>query len=183
MVQFREKSLTGVSLREAFDSVADVCREGGVPLILNADLLDRFPPSAVFNGLHLNAKQVSAQEESPISPDIISRSGGLPGYSAHTLEEVKKAYSLGFQFITLSPIFETPSKQGILQPVGPDLIRRAKIQCPNLPVIALGGINPATARECINAGADGIAVMRAICSAANPKTAARELTDILRKSR
>jgi thiamine-phosphate pyrophosphorylase len=49
-----------------------------------------------------------------------------------------------------------------------------------LPLVAIGGIHPGNATELLQAGADGLAVVSAICSAANPQAAAAAFQDILR---
>jgi thiamine-phosphate pyrophosphorylase len=50
-------------------------------------------------------------------------------------------------------------------------------------LIAIGGINPSNAGEVMEAGADGIAVVSAICSAPDPEPAARELRVIVDRLR
>jgi thiamine monophosphate synthase len=54
-------------------------------------------------------------------------------------------------------------------------------QAVRVPVIGIGGINRDNAREVMVAGADGIAVISAVCSADDPEAAARELVSATRR--
>ncbi|MGE0686669.1 MAG: thiamine phosphate synthase, partial [Dehalococcoidia bacterium] len=48
-----------------------------------------------------------------------------------------------------------------------------------LPVIGIGGINASNAAQVMQAGASGVAVISAVCSADDPKAAAEELVKII----
>ncbi len=77
--------------------------------------------------------------------------------STHTIEELKKAETLGADMATFSPIFETPNK-GV--PVGLEVLRTATSQV-NIPVLALGGIlTEEQIRACERSGASGFASIR-----------------------
>jgi thiamine-phosphate pyrophosphorylase len=101
----------------------------------------------------------------------------VAGYSAHDASEVALMTGRGVDFVTLSPVFETPSKAGILEPCGVGEITRARAKVAGAVVVGLGGIDGTNCRPVIRAGADGIAVMRAIMGSTNPEAAARELRD------
>jgi hypothetical protein len=111
-----------------------------VPLIANAHDL----PEAGFR--HYTSAQLHALTAAPVQP---------AGASAHDLDEALRAEGLGFRYITLSPIFPTPSKPG--HPgIGIERLREVCARA-SLPVFALGGIDADNARRCIDAGAWGIA--------------------------
>ena len=77
--------------------------------------------------------------------------------STHTIEELKKAESLGADMATFSPIFDTPNK-GL--PVGLEMLRSVTAQV-TIPVLALGGIlTEEQVRACEVAGASGFASIR-----------------------
>jgi thiamine-phosphate pyrophosphorylase len=86
--------------------------------------------------------------------------GLLLGLSASSLEEAIDAEALGAAYIGAGPVWATPSKEDADPPIGLDglaLICRATV----VPVVAIGGIDATNARDCIRAGAAGVAVIRA----------------------
>lgn len=95
----------------------------------------------------------------------------LVGRSCHDAAELRAAADLGLDYVTLSPIYPTPSKPGYGPALGPAMagLLRDTPRCP--PVYALGGITPERAAECRTAGAYGIAVMGAVMRAADPAAA------------
>lgn len=77
------------------------------------------------------------------------------GYSTHSLEEIRRAEGHGARYVTLSPIFPSPSKPG--DPgLGIERLRQIASRT-SLPLFALGGIDRVTALQSIAAGAYGIA--------------------------
>jgi len=83
----------------------------------------------------------------------------------------------GADYLFHGPVFETPSKEGLLEPTGIDGFRAALDRRPraDLPVLALGGLTPARAPELLAAGAHGIAVIGAVLGAASPRQALLDL--------
>ena len=64
-------------------------------------------------------------------------------------------------FFVFSPVFDTPSKRGILAPSGVTGLGQALGLCGTVPVVALGGVGPENVAACFRAGAHGIAAIRA----------------------
>ena len=104
-------------------------------------------------------------------------SAALIGVSAHSLEDVARAGAQGADYVTLSPIYESGSKPGYGPALGVGVLTEAKRF--NVPAVALGGIIPARAGECILAGARAVAVMGAIMAAGCVDGALLALTDAL----
>lgn len=94
------------------------------------------------------------------------------GYSAHSLEQVRQAGREGAGYVIFSPIFQTRSKPRA-EPAGLDALAEACAADCDLPVIALGGITPANAGECLRAGAHGVAVLSGIVRAGDVDLATR----------
>jgi len=83
------------------------------------------------------------------------------GASVHSLEEGARAVGEGAEFLLFGPVWNTPSKKGILAARGTALLARLCRELP-VPVAAIGGIQrQSQARECRAAGAYGVAVLRA----------------------
>lgn len=157
-VVYREKDLDESERSSLGLEIAD----RGVPLIVasNAALAEAL--GAI--GLHLAADDPSTSY------------GGLVGRSCHDGDEIERARAEALDYVTLSPVFETPSKPGY----GPGLrlvgLSRAAGSA-SMPVYALGGVTPANARECIDAGAAGVAVMGAVMSSGSPTDVAHRLVE------
>ncbi len=83
------------------------------------------------------------------------------GRSVHSLEEGASAVKEGADFLLFGPVWDTPSKAGILAARGTDLLARLCREL-GVPVVAIGGIRrEARAREARAAGAYAVAVLRA----------------------
>jgi thiamine-phosphate diphosphorylase len=95
------------------------------------------------------------------------------GLSTHSPEQARAAQAAGADYVAIGSMFPTGTKPNF-QLVGPALIRavRADIRAP---IIAIGGITADNVGEVIRAGADGVAVVSAICAAADPERATRHL--------
>ena len=104
---------------------------------------------------------------------------GLIGVSAHSTAEATALLRAGADYVTLSPIFLTDSKPGYGPALGLDVLT-AVAAAPG-PIIALAGITPNNAAQCLAAGASGIAVMGEIMRAADPEAAVRRFLAAIEK--
>lgn len=169
-VQFREKSAPPEHALECWNAVSQVCRNGRVPLFLNADLLSMLGNVANFENVHFNSRTLGAHGmELPLR---------LRGYSAHEIDDAAEAFSQGVQFVTLSPIYATASKPGALGR-GVSFIKEARKALPSRALLALGGVDEKNADACMKAGADGIAVIGALFGSSQPFHAAKRLREIV----
>ena len=96
----------------------------------------------------------------------------LIGVSTHNRQEALQAQDNGADYITFGPVFDTPSKAGLLKPVGVEEIQKLKNEI-DLPIVAVGGINEKNVESVLNGGADCIAVISSIMQADDPEDAAR----------
>ena len=102
-------------------------------------------------GIHLTSNQFSEIE--------IAKSLGLEVIiSCHTLEEIRMAQHLGADFATISPIFNSPNKG---EPIGIEILNKAKEIATTTKIIALGGIDTNEKLELVKStDADGFASIR-----------------------
>ena len=174
-IQFRQKEGSTRELVESAQTVQAVCAAHGVSLIVN----DRADIALAVGaaGAHFG------QDDLPItagrrilSPDMII------GASARTEEKILEAISAGADYIGFGPIYQTASKPDAELPKGLEALRRMSeiAQCP---VIAIGGITAETAYEVMCAGAHGIAVISAVCGAADPVAATRHLCGEIQRAK
>jgi thiamine-phosphate pyrophosphorylase len=94
----------------------------------------------------------------------LSQFGAQPsiqlGAAVHDAHQVEAAGRAQASFLVLGPIWQTPSKRGILEPQGCDRLRALVAQ--GLPVLAIGGIDrPERVQQAHAAGAHGVMVLRA----------------------
>jgi thiamine-phosphate pyrophosphorylase len=94
------------------------------------------------------------------------------GRSCHDEGELLRAAAEGVDAVTLSPLFASPGK-GV--PLGPARFRELRAKVPSMSVFALGGVDAASAFAAREAGADGVAVIRAVLCAPDPAEAVRRL--------
>ncbi len=100
----------------------------------------------------------------------------LLGISVHSVEEAVQGESQGADYIVLGPIYDTPSKQLFGLPLGVHTVEKT-CRLVRIPIIGIGGVTAARAREMRRAGAFGAAVITAILGATDVESAARELLD------
>lgn len=174
-VQLREKHLdTRNFLQEALNLKA-LLTPLGIPLIIN-DRLD-IALAVQADGVHLGQNDMPIAEARRLLP-----SSTIIGISSECLDDAIEAAEQGADYIGISPIYATPTKTDTGAPLGLDGISEIRRHV-TIPLVAIGGITAANARQVIAAGADGVAVVSAITSAAAPDQAAAELLKKLRPSR
>jgi thiamine-phosphate pyrophosphorylase len=154
-VQVREKDLDGGPLLELVREVLAMARPRGAEVWVN-DRAD-VALAASADGVHLPERGLAIAD---------ARALGLTvGCSRHSMDDALAAARDGADIVQLGPIWSTPSKQGVLEPLGPDAlaVRLA------VPLVAIGGIDsPERAREAARAGADAVAVIRAAWTSVDP---------------
>src|SRR5262249_8239502 len=79
----------------------------------------------------------------------------------------------GADYLGVGPVFETTSKVGALAASGLDLVRAVRAEV-TLPLVAIGGITPATAPDVRAAGADAVAMIAALVRAPDVAAAVRD---------
>ncbi|HVI87241.1 MAG TPA: thiamine phosphate synthase [Dongiaceae bacterium] len=174
-LQYRAKHAT---LREALAEasiLAAMAHEYGVPFIIN-DRLD-LALATEADGLHVG------QSDMPVA--LVRRLLGpdkILGLSITHQRDIDDMEAEMIDYVGLGPVFATATKADAPAPLGLDQFRRLRAAI-DLPVVAIGGIDAAQAGEVIAAGADGIAVVSAICTADDPQAASRNLLDRIEQAR
>jgi thiamine-phosphate pyrophosphorylase len=103
------------------------------------------------------------------------------GVSTHDPDQAQRAEAAGADYVAVGSIYPTGTKAGF-QLVGPELIRRLHGRIA-APLVGIGGITADNAGEVIAAGADAVAVISAICGAADPEAATRRLLERVEAAR
>ncbi|MFM7264112.1 MAG: thiamine phosphate synthase, partial [Cyanobium sp.] len=97
----------------------------------------------------------------------------LIGRSTHGLEQLRAAVAEGSDYLGVGQVHATPTKPG-REPVGLAYVRAAAAEAP-IPFFAIGGIDASTLAAVRQAGAERVAVVRAITAAADPHGATATL--------
>jgi thiamine-phosphate pyrophosphorylase len=166
MVQLRYKTGTA-EIMQAAREVIEVLRPTGVPVIIN-DRVD-LARALGAQGIHLGQNDTSPTEAREILGE-----DAIVGLSITAADQVKNVDPTVVDYLGVGPVFETGSKPDAAPPLGLEMLSQIAGGV-RLPVAAIGGITEANAASVIRAGADGLAVISAICAADNPEAAARAL--------
>ena len=174
-VQLREKNLPTRSFVEEARSIKALLAPFNVPLIIN-DRID-VALAVAAEGVHIGQEDMPY----PLARRILGK-GIIIGLSVETWADVELAEELDVDYLGISPIFETPTKTDTKGSWGLEGIARIRAYSRH-PLVAIGGLNAANAGAAMQAGADGVAVVSAICAAPAPFLAARELCGIINAGR
>lgn len=169
-LMLREKDLPEEEVAPLAREFRAMTSKAGALLIVNRRI--GIARAVGADGVHLGIDGPTlAEARRELGPETIL------GYSAHDLNEALRAFDSGADYVIFSPIFATPSKDGILQPVGLEALAKLAQVAPG-PVIALGGISPDNARSVAGAGAAGIAAIRAVFTGGSPAESTARLLEI-----
>ena len=170
-LMLREKDL---SPRELYDLAAPLRRitlQHGLLFLVNNSIEVALAVGA--EGAHLGELSLP-----PARARAIAGTPFILGFSAHTELEVNRAAEAGMDYCTISPIFQPNSKEMSAPTLGIEGLRRVA-QRTTMPLVALGGIEPHTARDCIEAGAVGVAAIGSLFASQDPTNAARRFAEAL----
>jgi thiamine-phosphate pyrophosphorylase len=180
-IWFRDRDLAIAERRQLAMRLAKLVQGAGGCLSVGSDI--ELAVEAGTSAVHVRDIAAIAQARRRLGP------AALVGLSAHSIADVSDAHTAGADYVTLSPIYQSPSKPGYGPPLGSSAIKRAAQI--GIPVSALGGITASNAATAMNAGAAGVAVMGSVMAADRPaaivngilQTTARVLASADRYSR
>jgi thiamine-phosphate pyrophosphorylase len=169
LVQLRDKERNDESLLGTARALRDATRESSARFIVNGSAA--VAHAVLADGVHLPSAGSSAHE--PLDSRVArARSllgdGAFISTAAHDDDELRAAIEAGATAALVSPIFASPAKgpaRGVAAIASARSLVDASRRAPALLVYALGGVTPETAASCYEAGADGVAVIRALYDA------------------
>lgn len=166
IVQLRCKGADDAEVVAAGRQFAAVCERFGVPLILNdrPDLV----AAVGADGVHLGQEDVGVARARKLLG-----SEWIVGLSTHSPAQVDSALAAEVDYVGVGPVHATPTKPG-RRAVGTELVTYAATHT-NIPFFAIGGIDCSNVGAVLAAGAERVAVVRAITLASDPERAARAL--------
>lgn len=166
IVQLREKQLGRQTIERSAQIFRRLCDTYSSLFIVNDD--PYLAQACDADGVHVGQDDMSPEKAREIlGPDAII------GLSTHSEEQIGAAEGRPVDYISVGPIWETPTKEG--RPgVGLDLIAHAAENTPH-PFFAIGGIDPSNAGAVVERGARRLCVVRAIRDAEDPSAVAESL--------
>ncbi|HUQ62168.1 MAG TPA: thiamine phosphate synthase [Acidimicrobiales bacterium] len=170
VVQLREKHLEARTLLERAILAAAVCRENGVPFILN-DRPD-LALAAGADGVHVGQDDVA-----PAVARQILGFDAIVGLSTHGATDLVESKDELVDYISAGPVEPTPTKPGRAG-TGLDYIRLVA-ESETRPWFVTGGVTPETVPALAAAGARRFVVVRWLTGAADPGAAARALREAI----
>jgi thiamine-phosphate pyrophosphorylase len=171
VVQLREKDASTGEFISLARRLMALLKPLGIPLIIN----DRVDVALAVDadGVHIGQSDMSYEDARRLlGPDKII------GLSVESFEDIETANRLDVDYIGVSPVYGTPTKTDTAEPFGLEGLRKAVAMSVH-PAVAIGGMNASTVGDVMAAGADGVAVVSAICSAENIREATSQLRSIV----
>jgi thiamine-phosphate pyrophosphorylase len=157
LIQLRDKHATSGELYHTALRVKALVQQAGGVFIVN-DRAD-VARAVKSDGVHVG------QDDLPVeSVRAVVGAEVVIGYSTHVLDQVREADSSSADYIAFGPIFATSSKLNPDPVVGLEGLREAR-RVTRKPLVAIGGITLENARAVLDAGADSVAVIRALAGA------------------
>lgn len=167
VVQLRDKRTETRAVLRLAERICAVCREHGVPFIVN-DRTD-IALAVEADGVHLGPDDLPVDAARRIAPDL------LIGASVGTPQAARAAVDAGADYLGSGAVFDaSASKPNAHHNRGADALRQV-VDAVDVPVVGIGGITPNNAHLAAQTGAAGIAVIRAISQAGDPEDAAARL--------
>ncbi len=165
-IQLREKNLDRASFLEEAYEIKAICKEYGVPFVINDDVSVAVVSDA--DGVHVGQSDMeSGAVRKEIGDDKIL------GVSVQTVEAARLAQARGADYLGVGAVFPTSSKDDA-DAVSFETLK-AICEAVSIPVVAIGGINKDNIAKLEGSGIKGVAVISAIFAAKNIKAATREL--------
>ena len=163
-LQLRCKDWSLSQAEAALRSLLPLCRERGVPLIVN----DHPQLAFLADGVHLG------QDDGPIDRSLLPKDC-IVGRSTHSLDQAQQAVDEGADYLGFGPLFPTQTKATGYSPQGLEQLEIIARSVP-LPVVAIGGIQLSHIQAIQACGAAAWAPISAILASENPEEQAPRFT-------
>ncbi len=171
-VQLREKDLPERELLDMAYRMRELTGRYNARLFVN-DRLD-IALAVEADGVHLGGSSLPAGAARRVAGEKF-----LIGISTHGVEEAEEAQREGADFVTVGPVYETPSKMRYGRPLGPEVLKNVKEKT-SVPIFAIGGIKQERVGEVLGSGAYGVALISAVLAARDIKSTTETFMRLLK---
>ncbi len=176
LVQLRMKNVPLEVLHQHIQRAKLVCKQFHCQLIINDYWKAAIEEKCDF--IHLGQEDLV-----DANVDKIKKAGLKLGVSTHDASELNKALEAKPDYVALGPVYQTILKKMKWQPQGLEKVTRWKKLVGDLPLVAIGGLNPERAKAVLEAGADSAAVVTDIALNKNPEDRVKQWLEATRKWR
>lgn len=176
LVQLRDKLSETRPFIEHARAVQEALASHRVPLLIN----DRVDIALAIgaDGVHVGQTDM----EAPVARRLLGPKA-IIGLSLKSFDDIASAPIDLLDYVAIGGAYPTTSKETKTEPVGLDGFRARvaamRARAPQMPIVAIAGINAGNAAGIINAGVDGVSVISALSRPADSMAAARELRSVL----
>lgn len=175
VVQLRDKEADTARMIETGLALKRALAGTGALLVVNDDVEAARAIGA--DGLHVGQEDMDvAAARARVGPAMIL------GLSVETEALAAAVDPALVDYAGVGPVFATPTKPGHKPPIGLGGLARLVAACP-VPAVAIGGLKAAHARAVLAAGAEGLAVVSAVCGQPDPLAAARAIAAAVAQAR
>ncbi|WP_416673305.1 thiamine phosphate synthase [Egbenema bharatensis] len=162
LVQYRDKTADDLTRLHTAKALKELCHRYDALFVIN-DRID-LAIAVDADGVHLGQQDVPVA----LARQLLG-SQKIVGRSTHSPDDLDRAMREGVDYVGVGPVYETPTKAGRAA-AGLDYVRHA-VNHATLPWFAIGGIDLENLHEVLSAGAERIAVVRAIMQSEQPTLA------------
>jgi thiamine-phosphate pyrophosphorylase len=171
VVELRDPSARTGELVDQARSLAAILKPAGVTFIVS-DRVD-VALAADADGVHVRHADMAPAD----ARRLIGRKRIL-GLSITSDADLDASRLAGVDYLVVGPTYPSLTKPDPAQPLAIGGLNEIRALT-KLPIVAIGGLHAGNAADAIAAGADGVAVVSAICSAADAEAATRELREVV----
>lgn len=166
MVQLREKELQGEALEQEAREILALCRQYGVPLLINDDVM--LAKKIGADGVHVGQDDMSAAK----ARELLGEDAVI-GVTARTVEQAVAAQKAGADYLGSGAVFGTSTKKDA-KPMDPAYFQQI-CESVSIPVVAIGGVTLDNIRELEGRKMSGFAIVSGIFAAEDIETRTRDL--------
>ncbi|CEW59852.1 thiamine-phosphate pyrophosphorylase [Streptococcus pneumoniae] len=169
LFQFREKgesALEGLEKLELAIQIKELCKKYNVPFIVNDDIDLAMEIDA--DGVHVGQDDIGVDEIRKLMPDKII------GLSIRNEEEFQQSK---VEYVGVGPVFDTQSKDDAGGAIGYEGLELMRKLLPQMPLVAIGGIQTKHIKDIIKTNVDGVSIISAISYAKNIEKTVREMSE------
>ncbi len=177
-VQLRMKDVADDEVRRVAEEAQRWCRDASATFIID-DRVELVRQIGA-DGVHLGKNDMSVGEARALLGD-----GFIIGGTANTFDDIRSHYEAGANYIGCGPFRFTTTKKGLAPVLGLEgytyLIKRAREEGINLPIVAIGGITADDIPAIMSTGVSGVALSGTVLRAENPVEEMKKLIKITEK--
>ena len=166
MVQLREKELQGEALEQEAREILALCRQYGVPLLINDDVM--LAKKIGADGVHVGQDDMSAAK----ARELLGEDAVI-GVTARTVEQAVAAQEAGADYLGSGAVFGTSTKKDA-KPMDPAYFQQI-CESVSIPVVAIGGVTLDNIRELEGRKMSGFAIVSGIFAVEDIETRTRNL--------